>query len=35
MRPDTLEALTNLPLAELEHRHQQLRRDYDVRFKQQ
>ena len=35
MRPDTLEALTNLPLAELEQRHQQLRRDYDVRFKQQ
>ena len=31
--PDTLEALSGLPLAELEHRHQQLRRDYDVRFK--
>ena len=35
MRPDTLEALTTLSLAELEQRHQQLRRDYDVRFKQQ
>ena len=31
--PDTLEALSNLPLAELEYRYQQLRRDYDVSFK--